>query len=1568
MSIVLSVYSPKAFKEFLLPSINNADYSIVLQKEYFDLKEDLVLLLEILENQWRVRKDLNYTVEKEFEDYCGHPIKDRDLLKVFTSHKEQISIIVKEVESVFHSYEKFSLENLEAVTIGKNEENDIIYNYLKLVSGEHVVIRRSGNSFKIINKSLNGTYVNSVRIDTETELQFGDYINIMGLHLIYLGEILAVDLRGKEVRINRKKLRSYKENTEKTVLLRTVEKKSGGKKIYHRSPRSYEKLETGSVEIEAPPEPLKTKMQPLFLTLGPSVTMALPMLLGCMMMIYASQIDGGSSLYMYSGLVMAVSSAAIGVAWAMINIRHQKKEERETEELRFQAYSQYLVEKADQIKEKYDNTVRMLEDMYPPAEHCISYDEMGNVLWNRNRTHEDFLTHRLGIGDIPFSVKIDIPKKRFRLLKDELAEKPEFIQKSYETLYNVPVTLNLREHHLIGLVGGESKRGAIQVAQILSAQIAANNCYTDVKMGYIYNKNHSGERSCWEFAKWLPHVWSEDKKNRYIASCKEEASDVFYELTKIFRERSEIQRKEKREIPKPCYVIFISDLSMLEGELFSKYAFEESTELGLFTVLMAESCEELPNNCEFIIQNDEKFQGMYDVFDREEEKTKIKFDALAASGLENFARRLSGLQVLELEEGGEIPESLTFLEMLGVSRLEEIPVKDLWAKNRTYENIRGLVGQKAGGVPCYLDVHEKYHGPHGLVAGTTGSGKSETLQTYMLSLAIHYSPDDIAFFIIDYKGGGMANLFEGLPHMVGQISNLSGNQVKRAMISIKSENRRRQKIFNENGVNNINSYTKLYKNGEAALPVPHLFIIIDEFAELKREEPEFMKELISVAQVGRSLGVHMILATQKPGGTVDDNIWSNSKFRLCLRVQDKQDSNDMLHKADAAYITQAGRCYLQVGNDEVYELFQSGFSGALYDEEAGSQKNDLAQLISVTGKVEMSGNTARISRKKQPSHLKEKTQLEAVKEYLAEIAGENYHPQQLWMPVLPDTIYLDSFPEYKERCFADGNWKNDCKEGCKDWSMEIVLGKVDDPENQRQMPLTLDFARSGHVAVCGTIVSGKSTMLQTMIYALLTGYTPNQLHIYGLDFSSKMMSAFADAPQVGGIMYESDLEKISKFFNMMESILKDRKAQFSGGNYSQYIRVHGAVLPAILIFIDNYSGFKEKTAERYEDFMIRLAKEGVNYGIYLIVSGAGFGMNEITLRVGENMDTVLCLNLPDKFAYGDMLHSYQLAVLPESGIKGRGLAVVEGRILEYQTALALEAENDYARIEEIRAVCMAMRESWHGKTARRIPEIPKKPIWSGFEQLDEFEKMCETKSYLPVGYDAANASVYGINLRDIYCYLIWGGERTGKTNYLKVCIQSALKKQSHICIIDNAEKGLQAYQYEESVCYAATEQEVFDFFRELLPEFKRRNQIKNQMLQEDYEEDEIYDRMSEEIPYFIFISDLSWFVSFIYNAEMNMSDFLENILAKGRLHNIYFISELALEKRDLVTGYAIYELFAGYKTGIHFGGKVDKNPVLSFEYLSYKEAEKSAKAGIGQIPGPEEMQETKQVVVPLARR
>ncbi len=1525
------------------------------------------------------------------------------------------------------------------------------------------MIERRNDSFIIVNKGLNGTYVNSVRIDGETKLEFGDYINIMGLHMIFLDSVLAIDCKNKELQLNEKKLRKYEAMKGETIHMYEERGKSTGKFLFHRSPRNYKKIDTGTIEIEEPPAMQKMKQQPLLLTVGSSITMVIPMLLGSLLMIYSSQMSGsGSSFYMYSGLLMSVSSAVIGTAWTMMNINYQKKEEEEQNKLRFDTYSAYLLEKTEQIKEKYSNNEQILKEMYPSAEECLSYNRKSEMLWNRNRSHRDFLTHRLGIGDVPFPVSINIPKEKFRMFEDDLGKKPKFIKENYRTLFQVPVTLDFTEHNLIGVLGGDNKKGAYQIAQIISTQLAANNCYTDVKLGYIYDGNSSIEKEIWNFAKWFPHTWSEDKRTRFLASNREEASDVFYELTKVFRSRSEAQeQKAEQELPKPYYIIFISDMSLLEGELFSKYVFEKDVRYGLTTILLARRRDELPNNCEFIIQNDEKYQGMYDIFDQEEEKIQIKFDMIPQKQLLQFSAEISQLKVVEMESGGEIPSSLTFLDMFQASRLEDLPVKELWMKNRIYENIKGIVGQKAGGVPCYLDVHEKYHGPHGLVAGTTGSGKSELLQTYILSLAVNYSPDDIGFFLIDYKGGGMANLFDGLPHMIGQISNLSGNQVKRAMISIKSENRRRQRIFNENDVNNINAYTKLYKNGEADMPIPHLFIIIDEFAELKREEPEFMKELISVAQVGRSLGVHLILATQKPSGTVDDNIWSNSKFRLCLRVQDRQDSMDMLHKPDAAYITQAGRCYLQVGNDEIYELFQSGYSGAVYDKNAENEKTEIARMISLNGKIEMTGNMLKASKKKSIQYswlaslsavlqtalektglslqecledkgsmedlvegmyqemdekkieyavstynsarlisfielyqkaisegahenveeqiiklsiqermklpeMKEYSQLEAVKDYLGKMAKEgNYREQQqLWLPVLPDKIYLDSFEEYTRTCFSDGNWK----EVSDDWTLEIVLGKFDDPANQAQVPMLVDFAKDGHIAVCGGIVCGKSTMLQTMMFALINTYTPKEINIYGLDFSSKLMSGFEQAPHVGGIMYEDNMEKIRKFFYMLQGILNERKELLKGGNYSQYVKVHGIEIPAIIIFIDNYAALKEKTEEAYEEFLIQLSKEGVNHGIFLAVTGNGFGINDISNRVAENMNKVLCLSLQDKYEYGDYLHSMQFDILPEGGIKGRGLAVYDKRILEYQTALALEAENDYQRMELIRQRCEEMKQAWNGKEARKIPEIPEKPVWSDFEQQAGFKEMVSGTEYLPIGYDMDNADIYGIPLKETYCYLIMGGKKKGKTNLMKVCIQSAVKKNAKTVIVDSPSKDLRMYQDTEGIEYITEEQELYQFLLALKSVIVERNQKKNQMLQEGREEEYIFMEMSREVPYFIFLSDISWFVSIIYDMEIGTSDFIENIVEKGALHNIYFIADLSLEKTTEAFGYKAFALFAGYQKGIHLGGKVSENRALSFEYLSYREQEESEKTGIGQLPGDRNQEGTRKVVIPDARK
>ena len=273
---------------------------------------------------------------------------------------------------------------------------------------------------------------------------------------------------------------------------------------------------------------------------------------------------------------------------------------------------------------------------------------------------------------------------------------------------------------------------------------------------------------------------------------------------------------------------------------------------------------------------------------------------------------------------------ITFLEMFDVGRIEHLVSANRWKENNPVKSLATPVGISTDGSLFCLDLHEKYQGPHGLVAGMTGSGKSEFIITYILSMAVNFHPDEVAFILIDYKGGGLTGAFEDekrgihLPHLVGTITNLDGASIQRSLVSIQSELKRRQRIFNEvksatnEGTMDIYTYQKLYREQKVKEPLPHLFIISDEFAELKKQEPEFMDQLISAARIGRSLGVHLILATQKPSGVVDDQIWSNTKFRVCLRVQDRSDSFEMLKRPEAAELKDTGRFYLQVGYNEYF--------------------------------------------------------------------------------------------------------------------------------------------------------------------------------------------------------------------------------------------------------------------------------------------------------------------------------------------------------------------------------------------------------------------------------------------------------------------------------------------------------------------------------------------------------------------------------------------------------------------------------------------------------------------------
>jgi S-DNA-T family DNA segregation ATPase FtsK/SpoIIIE len=452
-------------------------------------------------------------------------------------------------------------------------------------------------------------------------------------------------------------------------------------------------------------------------------------------------------------------------------------------------------------------------------------------------------------------------------------------------------------------------------------------------------------------------------------------------------------------------------------------------------------------------------------------------------------------------------------------------------------------------------------------------------------------------------------------------------------------------------------------------------------------------------------------------------------------------------------------------------------------------------------------------------------------------------------------------------------------------------------------------------------------------------------------------------------MYEEDQEKIEKFFYMMEQIMDERKKTFNGGSYAQYVALNPNTMPAILIVIDNIGAFHGKMNDKYDNRLLRLSKEGINYGIFLAISAAGFQNTEIPIKMGDNIKTVVGLQLTDKYAYMDALHSTNIDVLPENGVKGRGLVRVGDDILEFQTALAQKAEDDFKRLSQIDMLCLQMKDAWKQKSAREIPVVPDKPVWGEFEQRSDVQKMYENGCYLPIGYDMASAGVYGIDMSKTFIYLISGRARAGKTNTLKAILRSASHMNGEIAVIELDGVNLKGTAAAVGADYIDTEQKQADYFNGLVKMFQERNAKKRRLVEDGFDDLEIYDAMKEFEPLFIVIKDIASFVSTVTSPKgdiLKIANFVQNIAEKGRLHNVFIFAGINPDTAGLLMGTKLYDSMVGYHVGLHLGSVTSNIRYLDFSNISYAELNKMQKTGVALIPAGNE-EATDKIMIPFVK-
>ncbi len=1351
---------------FTLPTKVSGNYWIT-DNDYLGNVRNLINVEEY-KGQWKIKSDFETKIMSGDKEIESAILKNYSLffLKINTDNEY---VILYCSPTMDENIKWLHLKKEGELVIGNDPKAHIHYSY-PLVSKQHA--RLIYNKGRWIVQDLNskyGTYANNVAITTK-QLEYGDIIFIMGLKIIVMkdsilvnniGNFLKFDMNMFEIQYPIVQNQLEVDNPDEEAIEFYKEDD-----YFFRAPRFKTMIEPVNIKIDPPPAKQEEDKTPLIYTIGPMMTMAM-MSVAMGYSALAGVIDGTRDLSAaLPTLIMSFAMLMTMLLWPLLQKRYQKRQRRKREKLRQERYTEYIQEKRKLIDTEMKVQRQILIDNYVPLNVTkdVIYSKKRN-LWEREIDQEDFLDLRLGMGNTELQGNLSFPEEHFSLEDDNLLQEVYKLGAESHTLENVPISLSFVKNRVTAIIGMAAMKQ--QFIEGLILQMIAYHSYEDLKIILLTNEKNE---SIWDYLKILPHCWSNDKTTRYFAANLDEAKEISLVLEQEIQARRFKDNNGKRELNtldytkyQPYYVIITDDYKMVRDIELVKDVCGLELNIGFSLIVISPRLVNIPNECKTFISIGDKKSGVFqnELVSNKQKEFIADFDPTL--NIYECCKILANIPIDISKENQSLPASLSFLEMYNVGMIEQLNILNRWKTNDPTKSLQAPVGVDKHQELFKLDLHEKFYGPHGLIAGMTGSGKSEFIITYILSMALNYHPYEVSFVLIDYKGGGLTGAFENketgmkLPHLAGTITNLDTIEMNRALASIQSELRKRQRIFNAARDNlnestiDIYKYQSLYRKGLVKQPVSHLFIISDEFAELKDQRPEFMEQLISTARIGRSLGVHLILATQKPAGVVNDQIWSNSKFRVCLKVQDKSDSMDMIKCPDAASLKNPGRFYLQVGYNELFALGQAAWAGAQYYP-TEKRKKKVDQSVNFLDNV---GNYIRSFDTKQNEVTVESQgeEITNIVNYIVNTAKEeNISIPQLWLPRIPNTIYVE---ELKEK-YQYHPQKN---------NINPIIGEYDDPDNQKQMILTLPISKEGNTIIFGSAGSGKELMLSSIIYSTITSHDSKEINFYLLDFGAETLTMFKDAPHVGDVILSTEKEKIDNLFKLLLKTIEERKKIFVdyNGSYDFYINHGGKQIPMIAIVINNVEGFLD-TYNEYEEIMGQITRDCLKYGVVFILSTSG--PNTIRYRLRQNFKQNVVLQFNDSSDYGSVLAGVRKK--EPSKVYGRGLIALDS-IYEFQTAYAYKEEKltEYVKIicEKLQTICEYR--------AKKVPILPETVTTSLLK--DSYTSLRE----VPVGINKETLEIEKINLLESGFYIITGEDLSSSSSFL-LNMMELIQSQSNV--------------------------------------------------------------------------------------------------------------------------------------------------------------------------------------------
>lgn len=1123
----------------------------------------------------------------------------------------------------------------------------------------------------------------------------------------------------------------------------------------------------------------------------------------------------GFAMYAFTGRASSLLMIFMSPMMMLGNLIGQKTETGQKLKREIDTYEVQIEELEEELSSQTSEEHARRHDEAPAVARIYEQAmKLGPLLWTRRPEHWNFLAVRLGVGRAlsrnviqEASTPDGIPK---------YARQIEKLQARHKWIDDVPLVETFPSAGAIGVAG--SREVAADIVRGFGVQLFGLHAPNEVITAAIIDPSWTPEL---EWMKWLPHTTSPRSPfaDLALADSQSAGSSLLNALEEAILQRTNERASHRgpvktgegsmalgatvgeRETSRSglagdvVLVLFVSSDAPVDRPRLTQ-VIERGADSGIFTVFFAPTVESLPAACRTFIDATDGLENAKVGYVRAGESYEsVKVEGVSNAYAEVFAKRLAPVVDSSSVEAdaSDIPRSVNLLGLVGTEAAESsASVIERWRQNNSVIDrsgaqlgrlkragtLKAFVGQ---GSPDAMTLDLRSQGPHALVGGTTGSGKSEFLQAWVLGMAAEYSPDRVTFLFVDYKGGSAFADCVALPHCVGLVTDLSPHLVRRALTSLRAELHHREHLFNRKKAKDL---LELEKRRDPETP-PALVLVIDEFAALAGEVPEFVDGVVDIAQRGRSLGIHLIMATQRPAGVIKDNLRANTNLRVALRMADESDSKDVVGDPIAGTFDPSipGRGIAKTGPGRLVP-FQSAYAGGWTSSAVTKAEVRVAELR--FGSLVLWEADAEAESDSHDEDLGPNDQKRLVSTFVrASQEARIPAPRRPWLDDLAVTVDIADLPVQSDS--------------------QIVLGKADIPERQLQDAVYFAPDRDGSMLVYGTSGSGKSTALRSI--AAAAGMRPElgEVEVYGLDFGSGSLRSVDVLPHVGSIITGDDAERVQRLLRSLGDMLDRRGKRFSEVNaasLSEYRDITGEREPRIILLIDGFGQFKSEwdaTTARlpfYNVFM-RILGEGRPLGMHVIATADRSGT--VPTAVSANVSKRIVLRLADEGAY--QILGVPKDVLDEHSPVGR--AIVDG--FETQLAVLGGTPNVAEQSKALDRLAAELRAAG----AREVPEVGALPT-----ELDVRSLPGEVAGEPVLGIAEDTLAARGFE--PVGTFSVTGPPLSGKTNGMKWLVTSMLRFDPSVKLFHFAGRRSQLRDFAPWVRSATTTDDARSLAKELV--------------------------------------------------------------------------------------------------------------------------------------------------------